>query len=88
MSTDPFYKSGTPPSRLCHKSYLPRNFLSLQHTLVEDSMEGPIPLTAREAASGLLGSVSMTCWFFLLVRLRRTSKVGSISNNMLGTSTN
>ncbi|CAG8898304.1 unnamed protein product [Penicillium egyptiacum] len=30
-------------------------------------MEGPIPLTAREAASGLLGSVSMTCWFFLLV---------------------
>ncbi|KAJ5184689.1 hypothetical protein N7491_007442 [Penicillium cf. griseofulvum] len=28
---------------------------------------GPIPLTAREAASGLLGSVSMTCWFFLLV---------------------
>ncbi|CAG7935418.1 unnamed protein product [Penicillium nalgiovense] len=30
-------------------------------------MEGPVPLTAREAASGLLGSVSMTCWFFLLV---------------------
>ncbi|KXG45301.1 uncharacterized protein PGRI_042140 [Penicillium griseofulvum] len=30
-------------------------------------MEGPIPLTAREAASGLLGSVSMTCWVFLLV---------------------
>ncbi|OQE08345.1 hypothetical protein PENVUL_c010G00786 [Penicillium vulpinum] len=29
--------------------------------------QGPIPLTAREAASGLLGSVSMTCWFFLLV---------------------
>ncbi|KAJ5834380.1 hypothetical protein N7447_000406 [Penicillium robsamsonii] len=28
---------------------------------------GPIPLTAREAASGLFGSVSMTCWFFLLV---------------------
>ncbi|KAJ5130734.1 uncharacterized protein N7515_006773 [Penicillium bovifimosum] len=27
----------------------------------------PIPLTAREAASGLLGSISMTCWFFLLV---------------------
>ncbi|CAG8006919.1 unnamed protein product [Penicillium salamii] len=26
-----------------------------------------IPLTAREAASGLLGSVSMTCWIFLLV---------------------
>ncbi|KAJ5774531.1 hypothetical protein N7457_009427 [Penicillium paradoxum] len=29
--------------------------------------QGPIPLTAREAASGLLGSVSMTCWVFLLV---------------------
>ncbi|KGO76815.1 hypothetical protein PITC_089330 [Penicillium italicum] len=29
--------------------------------------QGPIPLTAREAASGILGSVSMTCWFFLLV---------------------
>lgn len=28
-----------------------------------------VPLTPREAASGLLGSVSMTCWIFLLVRL-------------------
>ncbi|KAJ5992996.1 hypothetical protein N7451_008720 [Penicillium sp. IBT 35674x] len=27
----------------------------------------PIPLTPSEAASGLLGSVSMTCWVFLLV---------------------
>lgn len=27
----------------------------------------PVPLTAREAASGLLGSVSLTCWIFLLV---------------------
>ncbi|KAL4781894.1 PQ loop repeat-domain-containing protein [Aspergillus varians] len=26
-----------------------------------------IPLTPREAASGLLGSVSLTCWIFLLV---------------------
>ncbi|OOQ82199.1 vacuolar membrane PQ loop repeat protein [Penicillium brasilianum] len=26
-----------------------------------------VPLTTREAASGLLGSVSMTCWIFLLV---------------------
>ncbi|KAI2788611.1 hypothetical protein POX_e06631 [Penicillium oxalicum] len=26
-----------------------------------------VPLTSREAASGLLGSVSMTCWIFLLV---------------------
>ncbi|KAJ6020920.1 hypothetical protein N7540_006424 [Penicillium herquei] len=26
-----------------------------------------VPLTPREAASGLLGSVSMTCWIFLLV---------------------
>ncbi|KAJ5085347.1 hypothetical protein N7532_010118 [Penicillium argentinense] len=29
--------------------------------------EDAIPLTPREAASGLLGSVSMTCWIFLLV---------------------
>ncbi|PYI04909.1 vacuolar membrane PQ loop repeat protein [Aspergillus sclerotiicarbonarius CBS 121057] len=26
-----------------------------------------VPLTAREAASGLLGSISLTCWIFLLV---------------------
>lgn len=30
-------------------------------------MEDSVPLTPREAASGLLGSVSMTCWIFLLV---------------------
>ncbi|KAJ6092996.1 hypothetical protein N7486_008285 [Penicillium sp. IBT 16267x] len=30
-------------------------------------LEKPIPLTPSEAASGLLGSVSMTCWIFLLV---------------------
>ncbi|KAJ5647666.1 hypothetical protein N7490_004038 [Penicillium lividum] len=29
--------------------------------------ETPVPLTPSEAASGLLGSVSMTCWIFLLV---------------------
>ncbi|KAJ5909016.1 hypothetical protein N7495_001698 [Penicillium taxi] len=29
--------------------------------------QGPIPLTPREALSGILGSVSMTCWIFLLV---------------------
>ncbi|KAJ5123339.1 hypothetical protein N7448_009436 [Penicillium atrosanguineum] len=29
--------------------------------------DGSVPLTPREAASGLLGSVSMTCWIFLLV---------------------
>lgn len=53
---------------------------------MESMEQGPIPLTAREAASGLLGSVSMTCWFFLLVCLTsainqiRTSKakVGTI----------
>ncbi|KAF7597477.1 hypothetical protein BBP40_003724 [Aspergillus hancockii] len=27
----------------------------------------PVPLTAREAASGLLGSISLTCWIFVLV---------------------
>ncbi|KAL1854159.1 hypothetical protein Plec18167_000077 [Paecilomyces lecythidis] len=27
----------------------------------------PVPLTPREAASGILGSVSLTCWIFLLV---------------------
>ncbi|EAL88395.1 hypothetical protein KXW29_002319 [Aspergillus fumigatus] len=26
-----------------------------------------VPITPREAASGLLGSISLTCWFFLLV---------------------
>ncbi|KAL2828727.1 PQ loop repeat-domain-containing protein [Aspergillus cavernicola] len=26
-----------------------------------------VPLTSREAASGLLGSISLTCWIFLLV---------------------
>ncbi|KAJ5084409.1 hypothetical protein NUU61_008988 [Penicillium alfredii] len=31
------------------------------------NLDGQVPLTAREAASGLLGSVSMTCWIFLLV---------------------
>lgn len=30
-------------------------------------MNTSVPLTPREAASGLLGSVSMTCWIFLLV---------------------
>ncbi|EKV08389.1 Vacuolar membrane PQ loop repeat protein [Penicillium digitatum] len=34
---------------------------------MESMEQGPIPLTAREAASGILGSVSITCWFFLLV---------------------
>ncbi|PKX94592.1 PQ-loop repeat-containing protein [Aspergillus novofumigatus IBT 16806] len=28
-----------------------------------------VPITPREAASGLLGSISLTCWFFLLVWL-------------------
>ncbi|KKK15814.1 hypothetical protein P175DRAFT_0505299 [Aspergillus ochraceoroseus IBT 24754] len=27
----------------------------------------PVPLTPREAASGLLGSISLTCWIFLLL---------------------
>ncbi|KAJ9195273.1 hypothetical protein DTO166G4_4789 [Paecilomyces variotii] len=27
----------------------------------------PVPLTPREAASGILGSISLTCWIFLLV---------------------
>lgn len=36
---------------------------------MESMEQGPIPLTAREAASGILGSVSITCWFFLLVCL-------------------
>ncbi|KAB8257184.1 PQ loop repeat-domain-containing protein [Aspergillus pseudonomiae] len=27
----------------------------------------PVPLTTREAASGLLGSISLTCWIFVLV---------------------
>ncbi|KAJ5678708.1 hypothetical protein N7462_006952 [Penicillium macrosclerotiorum] len=31
------------------------------------AFDGSLPLTAREAASGLLGSVSMCCWIFLLV---------------------
>lgn len=29
--------------------------------------EKPLPLTPREAASGLLGSLSLTFWIFLLV---------------------
>ena len=29
----------------------------------------PVPLTVREAASGIFGSVSMSCWLFLLVRV-------------------
>lgn len=32
--------------------------------------DAPVALTPREAASGVLGSVSMTCWIFLLVRSR------------------
>lgn len=32
------------------------------------SAEQTMPLTVREAASGLLGSISLTCWIFLLVR--------------------
>ena len=31
------------------------------------SGEESVLLTPREAASGLLGSVSLTCWIFLLV---------------------
>jgi hypothetical protein len=28
-----------------------------------------IPLTAHEALSGILGSISIACWIFLLVRV-------------------
>ncbi|KAI5307052.1 hypothetical protein KEM56_005230 [Ascosphaera pollenicola] len=28
---------------------------------------GPVPLTYNEALSGIFGSISMTCWFFLMV---------------------
>jgi uncharacterized protein with PQ loop repeat len=41
-----------------------------------------IPLTAREAASGLLGSVSMTCWIFLLVRISHLFASAPLTNQV------
>ncbi|KAJ5157457.1 uncharacterized protein N7482_008557 [Penicillium canariense] len=41
--------------------------MALAEILSSMSREDPVALTPREAASGLLGSVSMTCWLFLLV---------------------
>ncbi|PKY04068.1 vacuolar membrane PQ loop repeat protein [Aspergillus campestris IBT 28561] len=41
--------------------------MSILWTQANLPAEEPIPLTPREAASGLLGSVSLTCWIFLLV---------------------
>ncbi|KAJ5585195.1 uncharacterized protein N7459_004995 [Penicillium hispanicum] len=41
--------------------------MTLSQTVSSMGSETTLPLTAREAASGLLGSVSMTCWIFLLV---------------------
>ncbi|KAJ5217645.1 uncharacterized protein N7469_011270 [Penicillium citrinum] len=41
--------------------------MALSQVLGQMAAQDTIPLTAREAASGLLGSVSMTCWIFLLV---------------------
>ena len=43
--------------------------MTLLQTLSSMGSDGTVPLTPREAASGLLGSVSMTCWIFLLVCL-------------------
>ncbi|KAJ5257192.1 hypothetical protein N7478_013296 [Penicillium angulare] len=40
--------------------------MSLAHIFSRMAMEDSVSLTPREAASGLLGSVSMTCWIFLL----------------------
>ncbi|KAJ5911354.1 uncharacterized protein N7473_000657 [Penicillium subrubescens] len=41
--------------------------MALPEILSRMVSEDAVPLTPREAASGLLGSVSMTCWIFLLV---------------------
>ncbi|CAI7631727.1 unnamed protein product [Penicillium pancosmium] len=41
--------------------------MALSQILSRMAADDTIPLTPREAASGLLGSVSMTCWIFLLV---------------------
>lgn len=41
--------------------------MALSQILSQMAAQDTIPLTPREAASGLLGSVSMTCWIFLLV---------------------
>ncbi|KAL1996943.1 hypothetical protein VTN49DRAFT_7808 [Thermomyces lanuginosus] len=36
-------------------------------SIAEDAAAPAVTLTAREAASGILGSISLTCWVFLLV---------------------
>ncbi|EAU36208.1 conserved hypothetical protein [Aspergillus terreus NIH2624] len=41
--------------------------MSLLRSLGTATAGESVPLTPREAASGLLGSISMTCWIFLLV---------------------
>ncbi|KAL4896483.1 PQ loop repeat-domain-containing protein [Aspergillus ambiguus] len=41
--------------------------MSLVRSLGSMTTGESVPLTPREAASGLLGSISLTCWIFLLV---------------------
>lgn len=41
--------------------------MQVLNVLNNGAIAGSVPLTPREAASGILGSVSMTCWIFLLV---------------------
>lgn len=49
--------------------------MTILQTMSSLGADGSVPLTPREAASGLLGSVSMTCWIFLLVCLSPVSGV-------------
>lgn len=44
----------------------------LSRALSSVTPEEPVPLNPREAVSGILGSISLACWIFLLVRSIRT----------------
>ncbi|KAL1968894.1 hypothetical protein VTN77DRAFT_1255 [Rasamsonia byssochlamydoides] len=41
--------------------------MAAQLNFARDGTSYSVPLTAREAASGILGSISLSCWVFLLV---------------------
>ena len=55
----------------CERNSLPttmlHNIVSTAVANVSKHHEKAIPLTASEAASGILGSVSLACWIFLLI---------------------
>lgn len=74
-SSSPSQFFSAPPVSSTTRKKSPRETMTLLQTLSSMGSDGTVPLTPREAASGLLGSVSMTCWIFLLVCLSPVSSV-------------